>query len=83
VNKGAKQLRFHCKRILSGDEISFRERELAQKIYDDMSVGLGDKRPSYCTVENWVVRFRTGHLTTEGEELRPLYNRGKMNASIV
>jgi transposase len=33
-----------------------------------MSVALGDKRPSYPTVKNWVARFRTGHLSTEDEE---------------
>jgi transposase len=40
----------------------------AKKIYDDMSVTLGDKLPSYPTVKNWVARFRTGHLSTEDEE---------------
>jgi transposase len=34
-----------------------------------MSVTLGDKWPSYSTVKNWVARFRTGHLSTEDEEL--------------
>jgi hypothetical protein len=34
-----------------------------------MSVTLGDKRPSYSAVKNWVARFRTGHLSTEDEEL--------------
>jgi transposase len=29
---------------------------------------IGDKRPSYSTVKNWVARFMTGHLSTEGEE---------------
>jgi transposase len=33
-----------------------------------MLVTLGDKRPSYSTVKNWVARFRTGHLSTEDEE---------------
>jgi transposase len=33
-----------------------------------MSVTLGDKRPSYSTVRNWVATFRTGHLSTEDEE---------------
>jgi hypothetical protein len=31
-------------------------------------VTLGDKHPSYFTVKNWVAKFRTGHLSTEGEE---------------
>jgi transposase len=33
-----------------------------------MLVTLGDKRPSYSTVKNWVVRFRTGHLNTEDDK---------------
>jgi hypothetical protein len=33
-----------------------------------LSVTLGDKRPSYSRVNNWVARFRTGHLSTEDEE---------------
>jgi transposase len=33
-----------------------------------MSVTLHDKRPSYSTVKNWVVRFRTEHLSTKDEE---------------
>jgi transposase len=33
-----------------------------------MSFTLAGKWPSYSTVKNWVVRFRTGHLSTEGEE---------------
>jgi hypothetical protein len=53
----------------SGDEISFLKRELNQKkIYNDMAVTLGDERPSFSTVKNWAARFRTGHLSTEGEE---------------
>jgi hypothetical protein len=34
-----------------------------------MSVSLGNKRPSYSAGKNWVARFRTGHLSTEHEEL--------------
>jgi hypothetical protein len=34
-----------------------------------MSVTLGDKRPSYSTVKNWVARFRRGNLKTKDEEL--------------
>jgi hypothetical protein len=33
-----------------------------------MSVTLGDKRPSYYTVKNLVVRFRTRHLSAVDEE---------------
>jgi hypothetical protein len=32
-----------------------------------MSVTLGDKRPSYSTVKDWVARFRKEHLSTEDE----------------
>jgi transposase len=39
-----------------------------KKIYDDMSVTLGQKRPNYFTVKNWVTRFITGHLSTEDGE---------------
>jgi hypothetical protein len=49
------------------DEISFLEREFSKQIYDT-SVTLGDKHPSYSTVNNWVARFMTGHLSTEDEE---------------
>jgi hypothetical protein len=38
-----------------------------EEIYD-MSVPLNDKRPSYSTAKNCVVRFRTGHLRTEDKE---------------
>jgi transposase len=38
-----------------------------QKMYDDMSVTLDDKHPSYSTVKNWIARFRTGHLSAEDE----------------
>jgi hypothetical protein len=53
---------------VNGDEISFPKRELGQKNYDDMSVTLHDKCPSYSTVGNYVARFRTGHLSTKDEE---------------
>jgi transposase len=32
-----------------------------------MSVTLHDKHPPYCTAKNWVARFKTGQLSTEGE----------------
>jgi hypothetical protein len=54
--------------VPSGHEISTPKRELGQKNYDDMLVTLGDKRPLYSTVKNWVTRFRTGHLSSEDEE---------------
>jgi hypothetical protein len=37
-------------------------------MYDDMSVTLGDKHPSYSTVKNCVARLRTGHQSTENKE---------------
>jgi transposase len=43
-------------------------RNSAKRFYNDMLVILGDKCPSYSSVKNWVARFRTGHLSTEGEE---------------
>jgi hypothetical protein len=49
-------------------EYLFLKANSAKIIYDDMSVTLGDKCPSYSTVKNWVVRYRTGHLSTEAEE---------------
>jgi hypothetical protein len=54
----------------------FLKGNSAKNIYDDMSVTLGDKRPSYSMVKNCVVGFRTGHLSTEDEE-RP----GETNSS--
>jgi hypothetical protein len=54
--------------VLSGDEISFLKREVRKKNYDDMSITLGDNRPSYSTVKNGVAMFRTGHLNTEDVE---------------
>jgi hypothetical protein len=53
--------------VSSGDEIYFPNRKLAQKIYDYMSVALGYKCPSYCTVKKWLVRLGTGHLSTKDE----------------
>jgi hypothetical protein len=40
----------------------------AEEIYDDMSVILGEKSPSYSTVKNSVARFKTGHFSTEDED---------------
>jgi transposase len=65
---GAKHRRVHCKRWPNGDEYLFLKGNSAKKIYDDTSVTLGDKCPSYSTVKNWVYRFRAGHLSTEDEE---------------
>jgi hypothetical protein len=60
--KWSKQRRFQCKRLPSGEEISFIKWEYTQKFYVDIPVTLGDKRPSYCTANNRVARFRTGHV---------------------
>jgi hypothetical protein len=46
----------------------FPKRELSQKMYDNISVKLSGKCPSYSTVKNWIARVRTGHLNTEDEE---------------
>jgi hypothetical protein len=46
----------------------FLKRNWAKTVYNDMSVRLGDKRSSNTTVKNWVTRFRTGHMSKEGEE---------------
>jgi hypothetical protein len=46
----------------------FIRRNSTKKIYNDMSVTLGDKCPSYFIVMNWVAGFRTGHLSTEDVE---------------
>jgi hypothetical protein len=32
-----------------------------------MSVTLGDKRPSFSAVKNWLARFRTGNVSTKGK----------------
>jgi hypothetical protein len=39
-----------------------------------MLVILGDKQPSYSTIKNWVARFRTEHLSTEGKEWSGTWN---------
>jgi transposase len=46
----------------------FLKRNSAKRIYDYMLVTLGVNRSFYSTVKNWVARFRTGHLSTKGEE---------------
>jgi hypothetical protein len=33
-----------------------------------MLVTLGDKHPPYSTVKDWVIMFKTEHLSTEDEE---------------
>jgi hypothetical protein len=43
------------------------KKEFYQRIYN-MSVTLCVKHPSSSTVRNWVARFRTGLLSTEGED---------------
>jgi histone-lysine N-methyltransferase SETMAR len=46
----------------------FLKGSSAKQIYNGMSVTLGDKCPSYSTANNWVARFRAGHLSTKDEE---------------
>jgi transposase len=46
----------------------FLKGKSAKEIYDDMSVTLGEKSPSYSTVKNWVARFKTEHFSTEDED---------------
>jgi hypothetical protein len=43
----------------------FLKGNWAKKIYNDVSVTLGDKCPSYSTVNNWVDRFGTAYMSTE------------------
>jgi predicted HAD superfamily hydrolase len=45
----------------------FLKGNSAKKIYDNMSLTLDYKSPSYSTVKNLVARCRTQHLTTEDE----------------
>jgi transposase len=46
----------------------FLKGKSAKKNYDDMSVTLGDKHPSYFTVKNLFARFKTRHLSSEDKE---------------
>jgi transposase len=54
--------------VPSGDEYLFLNGNSAKEIYDDVSVTLGDERPSYSTVKNLVARFRTGYFSNEEGE---------------
>jgi hypothetical protein len=49
------------------DGMASLKRELGKK-NDEMSFTLGDKRPSYYTVKNWIAVMRTEHLKTEDAE---------------
>jgi hypothetical protein len=51
--------------VPGSDEISSPKSELCQK--KKQLCTLCDKRPFHCTAKNWLARFRTGHLSTEGE----------------
>jgi len=46
----------------------FLKGKTAKEIYDDMSLTLGEKSPSYLTVKNWVARCKTEHFNTEGKD---------------
>jgi transposase len=63
----------------------FLKGNSAKKIYDDTLVTLGEKRPSYSTVKNWVTRFRAGHFSTEDEECfgRPTQVTGPVNMDAI
>jgi hypothetical protein len=52
----------------------FLKGKSVKKIYDDMSITLCEKSPSYSTVKNWSAQFKTGHFSTEDEDRpeRPL-----------
>jgi hypothetical protein len=52
----------------------------AEKNCDDMSVTLGDKRPSNSTAKNWVASFRTGYMSTESEEFPGRPSPGNVDA---
>jgi hypothetical protein len=45
----------------------FLKGKTAKEIYDDMSLTLVEKSPSYLTVKNWVARCKTEHFNTEGK----------------
>jgi hypothetical protein len=51
--------------VQRSEKICFPKTEIGEKIYDDISLTLRDKHPSYPAVKNWVARFRTGHLSNE------------------
>jgi hypothetical protein len=55
--------------VPGGDNYIFLKKELGLKIYENMSVTLGDKRPSYSTDKKLVARFRTGHVSTESKNV--------------
>jgi hypothetical protein len=59
-----KERKFYCKRVLSGDGISFPKREFGKKKVQLHSVIRALPTPQ----SNWVARFRTGHLSREDEE---------------
>jgi transposase len=41
--------------------------KITKEIYDNMSVTLGKKSPSYSTVKDWVARFKTGYSSNDDE----------------
>jgi hypothetical protein len=49
-------------------EYLFLKGYLAKRIYDDMSVPLGDKRPSCSIAKNRVDGFGAGEWSSAGEE---------------
>jgi transposase len=56
----APDVEFMTKECRAVMKFLFLNGKSAKDIYDDMSVTLGKKSPSYSTVKNWVARFKTG-----------------------
>jgi hypothetical protein len=54
-----------CRAVM---KFPFLRGETTKEIYDDMSFTLGEKSPSYSTVQDWVTRFKTGQLSTDNED---------------
>jgi hypothetical protein len=63
-----KERDFTVKDCLEAINCLFINENSAKNIYDNLSVTLGEKRSSYCTVKHWVAGFRTGHLSTADEK---------------
>jgi transposase len=60
--------RSEVKMVQNNGDFIAEDCQAKKKKYRGMSVTLGDKIPSFCTVKNWVAGFRTRHLKTEDEE---------------
>lgn len=60
VKMAAPDVEFMTKECRAVMKFLFLNGKSAKDIYDDMSVTLGKKSPSYSTVKNWVAQFKTG-----------------------